>query len=280
MSSPASDIAKVVPWGRTSEEYRRMFVLGGEDLGRRLLGVGDGPASFNAEWSAAGGDVVSVDPVYVHPGPAIASRFDDAASVVHAMVAREHHRFLWNDIASPDEMVARRRRALDGFLAHYRHPESAGRYVAGSVPILPFRADSFDLVLCSHLLFLYSHVLDAAMHEAALRDMLRVAPELRVFPLLDMDGMRSAHLGPVTCALEASGHRVAIERVPYEFQRGACEMLRVLRRRRVMPHRTIQRSGPVPSGGTSPALAARMTNWNRPTSDGSLSAPSSFPVWT
>ena len=38
-------IDRVVPWGRNSAEYQAMFRLGEPDLGRRILGCGDGPAS-------------------------------------------------------------------------------------------------------------------------------------------------------------------------------------------------------------------------------------------
>lgn len=38
---------KVVPFGRSLDEYIKMFHLSSEDLPQRILGVGDGPASFN-----------------------------------------------------------------------------------------------------------------------------------------------------------------------------------------------------------------------------------------
>ena len=57
-------IERVVPWGRSLDEYRAMFSLSEGDLTRRILGCGDGPASFNAELSARGGNVVSVDPLF------------------------------------------------------------------------------------------------------------------------------------------------------------------------------------------------------------------------
>jgi hypothetical protein len=43
------------PRGRNFDEYRRMFSLGDDDLSRRILGCGDGPASFNQELTARGG---------------------------------------------------------------------------------------------------------------------------------------------------------------------------------------------------------------------------------
>ena len=37
----------IVPWGRSFDEYLGMFDLSEDDLARDIVGVGDGPASFN-----------------------------------------------------------------------------------------------------------------------------------------------------------------------------------------------------------------------------------------
>ena len=58
------ELTHVVPWGRSFSEYQSMFSLSVDDLGSRILGCGDGPASFNAELTKAGGDIVSIDPIY------------------------------------------------------------------------------------------------------------------------------------------------------------------------------------------------------------------------
>jgi hypothetical protein len=39
----------IKPWGRSFDEYVRMFSLTHADIKRQILGCGDGPASFNAE---------------------------------------------------------------------------------------------------------------------------------------------------------------------------------------------------------------------------------------
>lgn len=54
----------VVPWGRTLAEYELMFNLSEVDLNLKILGCGDGPASFNAEMTKQGHRVVSIDPIY------------------------------------------------------------------------------------------------------------------------------------------------------------------------------------------------------------------------
>ncbi|MCG6943585.1 MAG: hypothetical protein LJE69_20335 [Thiohalocapsa sp.] len=64
----------IVPWGRSFDEYRAMFALTDADLGGKILGCGDGPASFNAEATARGARVVSADPIYAFTAADISSR--------------------------------------------------------------------------------------------------------------------------------------------------------------------------------------------------------------
>ena len=54
----------VVPWGRSLDEYRQMFMLSNEEMASGILGVGDGPASFNSEMKVLDHTVVSIDPIY------------------------------------------------------------------------------------------------------------------------------------------------------------------------------------------------------------------------
>ena len=70
---------EVVPWGRCLKEYKEMFSLSEVDLQGKILGCGDGPASFNAEVTAAGGKVISVDPIYGFSANQIESRVNEAS---------------------------------------------------------------------------------------------------------------------------------------------------------------------------------------------------------
>jgi hypothetical protein len=73
----AFTLDQVIPWGRSLDEYRRLFGLSEQDLHGSILGVGDGPASFNAEMAALGRRVVSVDPLYSFSGAEIRRRIDE-----------------------------------------------------------------------------------------------------------------------------------------------------------------------------------------------------------
>ena len=217
----------VVPWGREADEYEAFFALADVRAGARVLDCGGGPASFTAEWCARGRDVVAADPLYGLEGAAIRARFDATRGPMREGMTRAQQHFVWRFYASEDAVVERRERALARFCADREaHPE---RYVAASLPALPFADDSFALALCSHFLFLYSAELSSALHVESLRELVRVAREVRVFPLVDMDGKRSRHLAPALEALRAEAHAECV-RVPFEFRRGATEMLRLQRR--------------------------------------------------
>ena len=121
---------QVVPWGRSFDEYRRMFALSENDLRSSILGCADGPASFNAEALSAGYRVVSCDPLY--------------------------------------------------------------------------RCNTDQI-----------------------RERVRVAHEVRVFPLLALGGERSPYMDALQKRLGAEGYATRIEKVHYEFQRGGNQMMRV-----------------------------------------------------
>jgi hypothetical protein len=223
-------LSQVVPWGRSFDEYCRMFALTDDDLRSRIVGCGDGPASFNAEASRRGGRVVSCDPIYRCGAADIRERIAATAHEVLEQTRRHAGNFVWTgSIRSVDELGLVRKGAMDGFLEDYESGKAAGRYLDAELPALPFSDGEFDLALCSHFLFLYTTQLDEAFHRAAVREMCRVAREVRIFPLLGLDAQRSAHVEGIISNLTAAGYAVQIEQVPYEFQRGGNQMMRIRR---------------------------------------------------
>ncbi len=131
-------IDRVVPWGRTLAEYRGMFALTDADLRRRIVGCGDGPASFNAELTAQHGRVVSIDPLYAAPAREIERRVEETFEVVMDEVRRNRDDFVWTHVPSIEELGRRRLGAMRRFLSDYGAGAKAGRYVAASLPALPF----------------------------------------------------------------------------------------------------------------------------------------------
>lgn len=221
------ELEHIVPWGRSYDEYIAMFALESPERGGAFLGCGDGPAAFNAVLTALGGHVVSVDPLYRWGRAPIAERIRDTAPMLMRQVEACQDQFEWNQIASPTALRQTRLHSMDIFLADYEAGRRAGRYVTAALPHLPFPTGHFDLVLCSHLLFTYSTHLDFPFHLDALRAMVRVGRELRVFPLVTLLGESSPHLEAARRALASEGMESELCPVPYRFQRGATHMLRV-----------------------------------------------------
>lgn len=220
---------QVVPWGRSFDEYRRMFALSEHELGLRILGCGDGPASFNSEATRRGARVVSCDPIYRYEARQIRARIAATSDEILAQARQNADEFVWTSIRSVDELGRVRMDAMTEFLEDYPRGRAAGRYIDAELPDLPFGDQSFDLALCSHLLFLYSAQLGESFHLAAIREMSRVAVEVRVFPLLALGATPSPLVEPVAEACRVQGFRVSIEDVPYEFQRGGNQMMRIQR---------------------------------------------------
>ena len=216
---------QVVPWGRSFNEYCQMFDLGSAQLGQRLLGVGDGPAAFNAELNRRGGRVLSVDPLYDFSAAEIRSRI--AATYDHMLAEAERNRdeFVWDVIADPAMLGQVRMQAKNDFLDDFETGRASGRYQAAALPELPFEDQCFDLALCSHFLFLYSEQFDVDFHINAILEMGRVAAEVRIFPLLELGSKPSRHLMEAQRGFEQRGATVEIRQVPYEFQRGGNQMM-------------------------------------------------------
>lgn len=202
-----------------------MFGLTEADLTRRILGCGDGPAGFNATVTQRGGQVVSVDPLYAFDQSQIRQRIADTYDTVLTQVRLNQSDYVWTTIASVEELGRVRLAAMDIFLSDYVAGTHEGRYVVGELPSLPFGQATFDLALCSHFLFLYSSHLSAEFHVQAIREMLRVAREVRVFPLLTLDGALSPHLSVVIEHVLRDGFNSELKPVPYEFQRGGNQMM-------------------------------------------------------
>jgi hypothetical protein len=69
--------------------------------------------------------------------------------------------------------------------------------------------------------------LTEAFHASAVLELARVATEVRIFPLLALGGALSAYIPGTADYLRGCGCEVSIEKVPYEFQRGGDQMMRI-----------------------------------------------------
>ena len=230
-------LEKVVPFGRSLDEYRRMFNLSPASLNQSILGVGDGPASFNAEMFALGKSVVSVDPLYVFRAEEIEKQFYSVVDNIIAQIRTTPEDWVWSYHTSPEHLKENRIKTLKTFISDYEKGKAAGRYLVGELPRLDFQEDQFELALCSHFLFLYSDHFTYEFHRASILEMLRVASEVRLFPLLTLALKRSPYVEPLIAELQSAGFSVSVEVGGYELQRGGNEMVRIRKTTRWSFHR-------------------------------------------
>ncbi|MBA3016063.1 MAG: SAM-dependent methyltransferase [Proteobacteria bacterium] len=218
-------LSEVVPWGRSYDEYVSMFSLSQADLKQKILGCGDGPANFNSTLSSKGGLIVSVDPVYFFTSEEIRKRITETYELVLEQTRKNREEFIWENISSIEELGRIRMSAMESFLKDFEKGKAEGRYIAGSLPHLPFYGKEFGIALCSHLLFLYSKQLSEEFHFASIRELCRVAQEVRIFPLLELGAKKSRHINPVVARLKKEHYHFEIRKVPYEFQKDGNEMI-------------------------------------------------------
>lgn len=243
------ELPTIAFFGRSLAEYTRFFSLDVHALrGRSVLDVAAGPSSFTAEASRRGIDAVAVDPWYDSTTESLAVqvqldyarmfsqmrekrrlfRFGSprVATIPPSSVAQRSGAAPTRYFSSFDEAEAERRAAAQRFLSDYEAQAGHGRYLAASLPRLPFLDGAFDLVLCAHLLFTYAAQLDFEWHVAACRELARVSTgEVRIHPICGLAGRPYPELERLRRELLTCGIRSAVVSVDYEFFAGSSSML-------------------------------------------------------
>jgi len=186
-------LENVVPWGRNLQEYKAMGLFSDVDKSKKILGCGDGPANVNKKLTQIGVDIISIDPIYQFTKEQIRQRVDETSSVISKQLRENSADFVWKNIRDVDELVSLRLHAMEEFLEDYEAGKNQRRYQHQELPKLNFKDNAFDLAWSSHFLFLYSEHFNEEFHKQAIAEMLRVAKEVRIFPLLTLNNTRSPH---------------------------------------------------------------------------------------
>lgn len=230
--SPRFALDRVAFYGRTIAEYQRMFDLDLLELrGKDLLDCPTGAASFVAEARKFGIRAVGCDPLYDCDSNELRTLGEQDICYVLNQIARSSSQFCWTFYRNVAEARAARTIALRGFLADFHRGGAEGRYVAASLPTLPFADNSFDIVLSGNFLFTYSNLLGYDFILASIRELVRVSrQEVRIMPLLPAEndsGRPYARLDEMLDELRRDGVQAEICQVPFEFKFGTNQMLRL-----------------------------------------------------
>lgn len=216
--------------GRTFDEYRRMFDLDTVDPALPILDVAAGVSSFCAEATAAGYRVTASDQVYQFSAEVIATKCAQDLALVLNQLPRIMHLYRWQVFQDVEELKRQRERAYSLFVEDFKL-HGRQRYVPVTYPPTNFAKGQFAISLVSHLLFLYDAHLDYDFHRQTIAELLRITwEEIRIFPLISLDGMRSRFLEPLVHDSVLAGCWTTIRAVDYEFMRGGNEMLVISKR--------------------------------------------------
>lgn len=175
-------------YGRTADDVLTMFCMSA-DLDalkeRTILDCPGGPSSLTAVLAGKGIDVTACDPLYALPAEELRSRALEAQKLIRSLSSSEDTETWF------DRKHEQQRESLELFLSD--RDANPQRYLAASLPDLPFSNGEFDLVLSGHLLFIYSPISDGGLmksggfeldwHRAALAELCRVSrSEVRIYP--------------------------------------------------------------------------------------------------
>lgn len=194
------ELEQVIFYGRLGRQALAMFNLEpAQWQGQRVLDCPGGPGSLSAELRACGVDVTAVDPLYALGEAELRQRaLADLDDALAALASSPDIRPDFDLAACRQEHIA----ALEAFERDRRlHPD---RYVAASLPQLPFASQAFDLVVCGHLLFSYAPRsagglmpgpgLDLAWHRQALAELQRVSRRaVRLYPAHTIERQAQRH---------------------------------------------------------------------------------------
>ena len=225
-SSPWGAVKGPIFTSRTWLEYMKMFNLDAGDMCYgKILDCAGGASSFTAHMSGERCNVVAVDMLYNEEPDVLADKCQ-----AHLELLIDHIGLIadvsvdgsvWSFFKDVDDLKEQRKLACDEFIRDYR--DHRDRYVPAELTNLPFDDNSFNLVLSSHLLFIYDHRLDYDFHLNTIKEMLRVSSEeLRIYPLVNR-GIKSLYVNRIISDLEYLD--VDILKVDYEFRKGGNEMM-------------------------------------------------------
>jgi hypothetical protein len=219
----------IVPWGRSLAEYRLMFGLSDNDLIGNIFSYGDGPASFNSEMTAAGRRVTSSDPIYACSKAEIHQRVEHSYIQSIYQLKQDDEPYAWDYFRDLNQLGENGLETMTRFLDDFDAGIAAKRYVPEQLPHLSFPDRHFQLALSSHYLFFKPEQFTLEFHVEAIQELLRVAEEVRIFPVLDVECKRCPYVGFVWTIFTDKGFSVELKNVDYEFQQGGNQMMRIRR---------------------------------------------------
>lgn len=214
--------------GRSYAEYLKFFNLDGNYLeNRSVLDCAAGASSFTSHMNQLGYDSQAVDILYGEEAQLLAKRCMEHLNILVDAISPLEDHFKWDFFRDVEGLRKHRCRACRDFINDYQKNKN-NSYIKADITRLPFKDNSFDLVLCSHLLFIYDHRLNYEFHLKSVQEMMRVArEEVRLYPLVKHKKKKSGFVEKIINELSPRADIRLVE-VDYEFRRGGNQMMQII----------------------------------------------------
>ncbi|MFX1260085.1 MAG: hypothetical protein ACFFAN_19720, partial [Promethearchaeota archaeon] len=168
------NLDKIALIGRTFSEYEIIFrFIDFKNRNFSILDVGSGVSSFCAEASKIGMNVLAIDPIYDYDSIVLEDKCSKDLDLIIKELNGVEHLYIWEIFRSKDDLKKQREKAYKAFIKHYS--DNKGKlYIPEKMPKTKFKNNQFDIVISSHLLFLYDHLFDYSFHKESIEEMLRI----------------------------------------------------------------------------------------------------------
>lgn len=220
-------------WVYDMADYRQMFDLSEADLSRKILDFPGGISSFNAEMYDHGYEIVSGDPSYASLPEQMTEIADEILGKNKQFLHKNIHRLKDQSDKAVIQLEELWLKNKARFIADYARGKMQRRYQAMQLPTLPFSDHSFELLLCSDLLF-HKEARHGLTPAELMAELTRVALEVRIFPILNDRGEMSASIGPLMLDYQQKNFNIELRQVAYEVMKGGNAMLRIWSKRCVV----------------------------------------------
>lgn len=219
---------RLVLWGHHLDEYRDMFDLPEAALGLRFLEFQSGVSAFQTDLRDTAAHLVSYDTWFDLDKDTLQQKIETSFSARLTQIKQRAEAFdLSRYAGSLDKLVAYRRQGIAEFLQDYELGHAEGRYLHAAQSRLPFADFFFDYALSAHHFFSVTAPQTIDYYLNTIEELARVAKEVRIFPLVDAQGVPSELLGPVILALQQKNYGIEVRDVAYHLQPKGNAMLRI-----------------------------------------------------
>jgi hypothetical protein len=216
--------------GRTKDEYMKMFDLSLNLLeGKSILDFPGGACSFAAEGRELGLDTTCADIEYGRTARSLLETCEN--DVERAMSGFDNSTNLFNLKEMYGDLEGLKKNRISAYQAFLNdYLENPDRYKKTRLPKSQFKDNQFDLVLSGHFLFLYSDRVSYDFHLKALEELARIGKEVRIYPLIGLNGKSYLHTSKLIQELTLKGINGELLKTNYEFLKGANMMLKLNKR--------------------------------------------------